>query len=524
MNAGRTERPTGWKAFGLGLLAGLVAALMLTAVMLLLRAWFGVATPLEMFGDRIAVFIPANRFLELMGKVGGYTPMKKLGVGGALGGQLVIGALGGWIYALLVARRGRSGLMLFLIFVLAPLAVFGAFLAPVLATSYAGLPMVPAMMATLVGLLLAFIAYERTLVWSYDFLTMRPAGRTTSGGEFTPSIGRRAFVLGGVGLLAAGGSVALLRKLYQAATFSYDGTQYKGREVTAITPNDKFYCVTKNVVDPRVHPAAWRLEIGGLVANPRRYSLDELKSLGPIEQETTLMCISNQISDGLMSNARWTGVPLPKLLAEARPHAEAKKVLLHAVDNYTDSFPFEKAMNPTTLIAYLMNGEPLPDRHGAPARVIVPGYFGEKNVKWLTRIEVAGAEAKGFYEKQGWGPDFIIPTRSRIDDPADKATLELSKLDGGMRIRGVAFAGDRGVSRVEVTMDGAKTWHEARLDYPGTKLTWALWSFDWQPGAAGNYLLSVRATDGGGQLQTQDNERPFTSGVTGFHWVGVHVA
>ena len=93
------------------------------------------------------------------------------------------------------------------------------------------------------------------------------------------------------------------------------------------------------------------------------------------------------------------------------------RVRLHGVDNYTDTIPLEKAMDPTTLLAYEMNGVPLPHRHGYPLRVIVPGYFGEKHVKWLTRIELDGPDAKGFYETQGWGPDFITPTRSRIDVP-----------------------------------------------------------------------------------------------------------
>ena len=97
------------------------------------------------------------------------------------------------------------------------------------------------------------------------------------------------------------------------------------------------------------------------------------------------------------------------LLESSSPIEGAAKVRLHGVDNYTDTFPIEKAMDAATLVVYQMNGEPLPDRHGFPARVIVPGYFGEKHVKWITRIEVAGADAVGFYEKQGWGPDFIVP-------------------------------------------------------------------------------------------------------------------
>ena len=161
-------------------------------------------------------------------------------------------------------------------------------------------------------------------------------------------------------------------------------------------------------------------------------------------------------------------------------------------------FPLAKALDPTTLVVYEMNGETLPDRHGFPARVIVPGYFGEKHVKWITRIEVADEDAKGFYEKQGWGPDFIVPTRSRIDQPDNDSTW--SSADRRERHRkGMAFGGDRGISRVEVSLDDGARLEEAKLDYPGTKLTWALWSCDWRPESPDNYTLVVRATDGEGE-------------------------
>lgn len=235
------------------------------------------------------------------------------------------------------------------------------------------------------------------------------------------------------------------------------------------------------------------------------------------------MCISNGLGAGLMSNALWRGVPLSTLLHAAGPLPGAVKVRLHGVDNYTDTFPLTKAMEPSTLVAYEMNAERLPDRHGFPARVVVPGYFGEKNVKWLTRIELAGPEAEGFYEKQGWGPDFTIPTRSRIDLPNEWAWMSLAQMPAGIPMKGIAFAGDRGVSKVEVTVDDGKTWEEAKIDYPGTKLTWVLWSFPWRPPGPGEYKLSVRATDGAGELQRLEKDRAQFSGVTGFHQITVYL-
>lgn len=494
----------------------------MTVVMLLLAWLFGVATPLVIFGDRLSVFIPADAFLSLMGRVGGYNHMKQLGVGSVIAGQVLVGGLGGMIYGLAVRRRRKGRFVVTAtIFVLLPLAALAIFLWPVLGTHYQGLPINRATAVTLLGLLCAFIVFERTLVLTFRFLT-RPNVRINDQ-EFSPPIGRRALVLGGLAILIGGGGGELLRRLYRIATFSYDGTQYKGRIVQPITPNDQFYCVTKNVVDPRVNAALWRLEITGLVKTRQTYRLDRLKSLPAVTQETTLMCISNGLDAGLMSNALWKGVRMSLLLAAATPLEGAVKVRLHGVDNYTDTFPLEKAMDPTTLVVYEMNGETLPDRHGFPARVIAPGYFGEKHVKWITRIEVADETAVGFYEKQGWGPDFIVPTRSRIDQPDHESFFKAEVARAGIAVRGIAFGGDRGISRVEVSFDDGAAWQEAKLDYPGTKLTWALWSYDWRPAEPDNYTLVVRATDGEGAVQELDEDRPFKSGTTGFHKIVVYV-
>jgi DMSO/TMAO reductase YedYZ molybdopterin-dependent catalytic subunit len=490
---------------------------------MLLLAWLcGVATPLVIFGDRLSVFIPADTFLALMGRVGGYNHMKQLGVGSVVGGQLALGALGGMIYGLVMRRRDRNRFVLSaLIFIVLPLVVFAIFLWPVLGTHYHGLPINRATVVTLAGLIAAFVVFERTLVLGFRYLT-QPRVQTNAE-EFSPPIGRRALIMGGVALLAAGGGAELLRRLYRIATFSYDGTQYKGRGVSPITPNDRFYCVTKNVVDPKVNADLWRLEITGLVQTRQTYRLDRLKSLPAVEQETTLMCISNGLDAGLMSNAKWKGVPMKVLLAAASPSPGATKVRLHGVDNYTDTFPLDKALDPTTLVVYEMNGEALPDRHGFPARVIVPGYFGEKHVKWITRIEVTTESATGFYEKQGWGPDFIVPTRSRFDEPDNESVFPSATAASGIVVRGVAFGGDRGISRVEVSFDDGASWQEAKLDYPGTKLTWALWSFNWEPDDVDDYTLVVRATDGEGKVQEFEEDRAFTSGITGFHKVIVHI-
>jgi DMSO/TMAO reductase YedYZ molybdopterin-dependent catalytic subunit len=201
----------------------------------------------------------------------------------------------------------------------------------------------------------------------------------------------------------------------------------------------------------------------------------------------------------------------------------AVRVRFHGVDNYTDTIPLEKALKPTTLLAYEMNGAELPDRHGYPLRLIVPGYFGEKHVKWLTRIEVTDANAKGFYEAQGWGPDFITPTRSRIDVPDSWSSFSLGKLNGPIEVKGIAYGGDRGISRVEFSSDAGKSWRDAEIYYSGGNLAWSLWKTQWMPDAAGDYMLVVRATDGEGDVQEWEEGRGPFSGAAGLHEIGVNV-
>src|SRR6266487_2330561 len=441
------------KTLSTGLLAGFVAAIAMTAMMLLL-AYFGVATPLIIIGDRLSVFIPPGPFLSLMGKVGGYNHLKQLGVGSTIAGQLVVGAIGGAIFGFCMRRDPRKSATLapLAVFVVLPIIAVAIALWRVLGTSYLGLP----------------IVFERTLTAGFRFLT-RPKTKSEDR-EFTPAIGRRAFLLSAIGVAVAGGGVALARKLYRAATFSYDGTQYKGRIVQPITPNDLFYCVTKNVVDPRVNVDLWHLEVTGLVRNRAIWRFQDLLGFPAREQQTTLMCISNGLDAGLISNAVWKGIPLHDLLDQAVPLSSAARVRLHGVDNYTDTIPLEKAMEPTTLLSYEMNGVLLPHRHGYPLRVVVPGYFGEKHVKWLTRIELTDTSAKGFYETQGWGPDFIVPTRSRIDVPDHESRFSMRELREPIDVKGIAYGGDRGISRVELSFDDGKTWNAAAIYYAGGDL------------------------------------------------------
>jgi DMSO/TMAO reductase YedYZ molybdopterin-dependent catalytic subunit len=445
----------------------------------------------------------------------------------------VVGVLGGILYLFIVGHEGAAtpnqgqrvgrttrGWLFVIVFAAALWIITLIVLWPVLGTHYAGLPPARATVVIVMGLLSSYAAYGLALVGIYRLM----AGSLSRRGLPVPAhaMGRRALLFAGIGVIAAAATGELMRRLYARATFSYDGLRYQGPDIQPMTPNDRFYVVSKNVIDPLISPSIWRLEVTGLAERPRVYRYEDLLAMPAVTQETTLECISNDIGDGLMSNALWKGVPMRHLLDAAHPRQGAVEVLLHAADGYTDTLTLDKAMDPTTLVVYEMNGDVLPERHGYPACVIVPGLFGKNNVKWVTRIDLVDADVKGFYEKQGWGPSFVVPTTSRFDYPSHGQTLRPAQ--GEMVVlKGIAYAGARGVTRVEVSLDHAQTWYEARIDYKGAPMAWVLWSYDWQPPHPGEYTLVVRTTDGTGELQTPAYRSFAPQGATGYHVISVRV-
>ena len=514
------------KAISAGLLAGFVAAVVMTTAMLLL-ATLGVATPLFIIGDRLSVFIPPGPFLALMGKVGGYNHLKQLGVGSTIAGQLVVGAIGGAIFALFVRRTpGRiPAIWTMLIFVLLPVVVFAIALWPVLGTSYIGLPIQVARLVTLIGFALCVLLFERTLVTGFRFLC-RPREKIGIAADVSSSLQLSDAVPSCWALLVSQRLVAELRWRANCIARRRSAMTAPNTKAALFSRLRLTTCSTASLRTSsiqRLTSTCGILKSAGSCKIRRPGDSRILLGFKPTTQETTLMCISNGLDAGLISNAVWKGLPLRDLLDQAGVLSGAARVRLHGVDNYTDTIPLEKAMEPTTLLAYEMNGAPLPDRHGYPLRVIVPGYFGEKNVKWVTKIEVTDANAKGFYEAQGWGPDFIVPTRSRIDVPDDWVFVSLSKLTAPIEVKGIAFGGDRGISRVELSFDDGQTWSDAEIYYSGGNLAWSLWKAQWTPAAAGDYPLLVRATDGEGDVQEWEEDRGPFSGTSGLHRINVRV-
>ena len=287
-----------------------------------------------------------------------------------------------------------------------------------------------------------------------------------------------------------------------------------------ITPNDRFYVVSKNPsgFDPDVEADKWLLQVGGLVGQPVRITYQQLRAMPPVEQLQTLECISNEVGGDLISNARWKGVRLRDILARAGgPGAKAVKVAFHCADGYTESIPIGDAMNPTTVLAYEMNGEPLPKAHGFPARLLVPGLFGMKNPKWITRLEVVDYDFQGYWEKSGWSDEAVVKTMSKA------TTLKRTYPLGEIPVGGVAYSGDRGIKEVEYSVDAGKSWQKAEVKPPLGPFTWVLWAAVWTPAAPGEYTVKIRAKDGGGVLQAAKETSTLPDGASGYHTLRVRV-
>ncbi|MGZ3715638.1 MAG: molybdopterin-dependent oxidoreductase, partial [Ktedonobacterales bacterium] len=219
----------------------------------------------------------------------------------------------------------------------------------------------------------------------------------------------------------------------------------------------------------------------------------------------------------LMSTAQWRGTTLETLLAlGGGVEPSGKYVVFTSVDGYQTGLPLADLLQARTLLAWQMNGAPLPARHGYPVRVVVPGRYGEQSAKWVTRIEVTDVEVKGFYQSQGWSAA-QLETTSRIDAPAKRASR------GEVTVTGIAFAGIRGIQAVEVSADGSVTWHQATLTPPLSDQTWVFWNWIWRPIAPGSYALLVRATDGTGTVQTPIKRGTVPDGATGWDMANVIV-
>ncbi len=288
-----------------------------------------------------------------------------------------------------------------------------------------------------------------------------------------------------------------------------------------VVPNDRFYRIDTALLVPSVDVTTWKLRIHGLVERDTELSFDDLTALPLFEQYVTIACVSNEVGGDLVGNAKWTGVALRDVLEIAGVQPAASQLVGRSVDGWTAGMPTEWVMDPARepMIAVLMNDAPLPVAHGFPARLIVPGLFGYVSAtKWLTELELTTWEGfDAYWVPLGWAKRGPILTQSRIDVPRDGTQVRA----GRVPVAGVAWAPDRGIEAVEVSIDGGP-WTAAVLSAPISGATWVQWRLDWDA-APGVHDIAVRATDGTGQIQTDERSRPAPDGARGHHAVRVDV-
>ncbi|MER6470555.1 sulfite oxidase [Streptomyces collinus] len=292
------------------------------------------------------------------------------------------------------------------------------------------------------------------------------------------------------------------------------------------TPNPDFYRVDTALVVPKVDATAWRLRIHGKgVRRPVVLSFGDLLRRELIERDITLTCVSNEVGGPYVGNARWIGVRLADLLAEAgvRPPSRggsADQLVARSVDGMTLGTPVEDVLDGRdAMLAVGMNGEPLPFAHGFPVRMLVPGLYGYVSAcKWIEDIELTTFDSYDpYWVERGWARRAPVKTQSRIDTPKPFARPRA----GPVMVAGVAWAQHRGIDKVEVRVDDGP-WQEAGLAAEDTRDTWRQWSFPWQA-TKGPHTLTVRATDRTGRVQTERRTRTIPDGASGRHSVVVTV-
>lgn len=284
-----------------------------------------------------------------------------------------------------------------------------------------------------------------------------------------------------------------------------------------VTPNDDFYRIDINLRPVVIDSASWSLAVEGLFDRPRSLTLADLMAYPSVTQAITLSCISNPVGGDLIGTSHWTGVRLADVLEDLGLRPEARSLFIEAADGFYESVVLEDMLDPRTLLVYGMNGEALPLEHGFPLRIYIPNRYGMKQPKWITRIEAIDGRGRGYWVDRGWSAE----ARPQIVSVVDTVARD-NPVDGRIPIGGIAWAGDRGIERVEVQVDGGE-WVEASLRRPPlSPLTWVQWRYDW-PGGPGRHTIRVRATagDGARQIETRHNARP--DGATGYHQVTVTI-
>jgi DMSO/TMAO reductase YedYZ molybdopterin-dependent catalytic subunit len=291
------------------------------------------------------------------------------------------------------------------------------------------------------------------------------------------------------------------------------------RVTSFVTPQLAFFSTSINpAFRPSISEEAFQLQIQFEEGRRIALSLAEIRRQPSLKRHRTMVCIGNPVGGASVGNALWTATPLSSLLERVvRDQSPSElKVIFYGLDGFYSSVPYPVAADPDSMIAYEMNGQPLPPKHGYPLRVLLPGRYGMKQPRWLEKIVVTTSDGSGYWEKRGWSDSALINPLSRIDsaNPIGK---------GLWKVTGIAFCGDRAVGSVELSADGGETWKRARFTSSAQRHVWTTWEIDWRPSQDGKHILAVRVTDQDGKKQEVNFDGAFASGATGLHQVVVKV-
>ncbi|GCE10948.1 molybdopterin-dependent oxidoreductase [Tengunoibacter tsumagoiensis] len=536
--------------FRLGFQAGLGAGICATILMLVLSQTLGSISLAEALGSTIAQSMPLSLFEYLHRTIGGDAKHYLFYI--ILVGQCLVFALFGGLCTLLVQsinlpkaqdQRGRLTILTGLLLAALLWLLTGLVFLPLTQAGIFGSELTIGANNTMISLAVVGIVFGLIYIFLQNWLIEHEAPNKPDP-QAAQTASRRALLRNGLIVIGVGVVGVAAWRFITGGTGSFFSSSklvqnYKNKispvpqpdytDFTSVpnlssevTSNGEFYTVSKNLFsDPTVDGNSWQLTVDGAVSSPYTLNYSQLMALPMKQQPETLMCISNDVGGQYMGNAVWDGIVLEDLLKKAGTlKPGATKVVLHAADNYTDSIHLSKALEPTTVVAVKMNRKTLPQNHGYPARLLVPGIYGMKHVKWITRIEVVDTDYKGYWQQNGWSDPAPIRMTSRIDTPGSGISI---KADKPTYVAGVAFSGNKGISEVDVSFDQGSTWQPAMLKKPLSELTWVLWELPWQP-KAGTYTIIVRAIDKEGNVQDPQEAPPQPDGSSGYHSVSVTVA
>ena len=281
-----------------------------------------------------------------------------------------------------------------------------------------------------------------------------------------------------------------------------------------LTANKDFYRIDTALRLPVKAANDWSMSVHGMVERPITVRYADLLRRPLVERTVTLTCVSNEVGGNLISTANFVGVDLRDLLVEAGVRPGADQLWSTSLDGWTCGTPTDVVMEPDrgAMLALGMNGAPLPLEHGYPVRMVVPGLYGFVSAtKWLADLELTTFDAKqSYWLQRGWAQKAPIKTESRIDKPRGFDTVPA----GGFTAAGIAWAQHRGISKVEVRLDGGP-WRDAQLATEVSRDTWRMWKITLNP-PPGDHFMEVRAVDTTGQAQVQDRVPPIPDGASGW--------